>query len=121
MSWRFAVHGFLLAVCAFLVGCGGGGGKAPPKGGVTPVNTSIQARKELFDIAKKIEDPLSFETLKFDIESFEKGFGLPADDPQRWTWDVMDDRIHRENNYSIQTKQAYDRWRDKKMAEERKR
>ncbi len=110
MNRRNVFHCVLLAHCAALVGCGGGSDKPATKGPAVKVVTAAQARKDLFEIAKKIEDAAAVESLEFYVSSFEKSFADGADPEKRWTWPDLNEHVL-QGSYSLQTKQAYEKWR----------
>ena len=110
---RRLVHCFMIIACAALSGCGWFGSKPSEKVVVAPIKASVQARKDLTNVAKKVEDAATFEALETYIKKFE-------DPEQKWTWsDLNDIVVH--GNFSIQTKVAYEKWRTATIAEAAKR
>lgn len=100
----------LLLVCSVLVGCGRQG--PPPKPGPPPLRPSDIARQDLVNVARRIEDPANFQAIEQYIANIE-------DPAKGWTWADMNEYIV-SGSYSIQTKIAYEKWRNLKIAEAKK-
>jgi len=88
--------------------------RTPPPSKVAaaaPVAASVQARKELATVVKKIEGDGAIETIETYIKKFE-------DPEQNWTSADLNEMM---NGYSYQTKVAYEKWRTAVVKESGKR
>ena len=111
MWWRTVLQCLALAPLLF-AGAGCNRAKAkPPTGPVINVNALDAARNELFNIAKKIEEPAAYQQLEHYVNSFEKDFNNPQSD---WKWEDLYQLVNN-GTYSIQTRTAYDNYRKTKI------
>ena len=96
----------ILALVAAL-GCGGSGSGGGGAGG----KSAADLRKELSETTKQMDGAFA-EAVETHIKYFEGG-------NSGWGWSNLDDQILNSRNFSPETKAAYKKWRDAKVAEDK--
>ena len=112
MSHRTIVTLLTFLICFALTGCSPSGPAPPPKGFVPPPRPSDIARRDMFKVAKRMEDAANLQAFEQYITNFE-------DPAKEWTWPDLNEYIVN-GSFSFQTKVAYENWRRAKIAEGRK-
>ncbi len=91
------------------LGCGGEAGKSG--GGGSGGKSVAELRQELSDTTKRMDGGMA-EAVEYNVKYFEGG-------NSGWGWSNLDEQILQSPNFSAETKAAYKRWRDAKVAEEK--
>ena len=105
------VRGLVLLVLAAVIGCGGSGGSGTGSsggaGGGSGSKSVAALRAELLDTAKQMKGGSAAAVEEW-VKSAETGS----------PWSIVDDNILKER-FTPETKAAYKRWRDAKIAEDK--